>query len=74
MLEFNNWIDDIIKYEIKLKALFLIHIAFFISRTYWYAHLYYHHFDILHTTLQLLGLAIKHMIFRINPNAAVKYK
>ena len=72
MLEFNNWIDDIIKYEIKLKALFLIHIAFFISRTYWYAHLYYPHFDIF--TCNILGLAIKYMIFRIKPNAAVKYK
>ena len=74
MLEFNNWIDDIIKYEIKLKALFLIHIAFLSAGpidmlicitpilTF-----YIQHYNIL-------GLAIKHMIFRINPNAAVKYK
>ena len=72
MLEFNNWIDDIIKYEIKLKALFLIHIAFLSAGPIMICSFVLPPFYIF--TYKILGLAIKHMIFRINPNAAVKYK
>ena len=74
MLEFNTWIDDIIKYEIKLKALFLIHIAFLSARPIMMCSFVLPPF--WHFTYNILGLAInyKYMIFRINPNAAVKYK